>query len=517
MLFWIICAALTILVVGAILLPFRRQEGTVIPDSPAAYDLQVYRDQLREVDRDLARGIIAADDADRLRAEIGRKVLEADRKLTLEAAKGPRKGGALVGAALIALLLAGGAFGIYWREGVPGLRDLPLSARLAEAEQLHTNRPSQAELETVAPTPPEAAPVDPQFAQLIEQLRQAVARNPEDPQGLTLLAQNEARLGNLTAAREAQEKLITLRGDQANAAELTQLAALMVQATGGIVSPEAEALIDRALAADPHYPQARYVQGILYAQNARPDLTFRIWAGLLEQGPADAPWIGPIRESIEDLAWIAGEPNYQPPTMGAAMGLSGPTAGQMADAQMMTPEERQQMIAGMVEGLEARLTTQGGTAQEWVRLISSLKVIGQDDRAAQMADLARAAYADQPDALTQIEAAASAQPPADGAPMTAPMAGDAPGPSAEDIQAAGDMTAEQRQRMVQDMVQRLESRLATQGGTADEWARLISALMVVGNEAHARDILAEARQRFADHPESLAVIDAAAQSAGITE
>ncbi|MDO5611621.1 MAG: c-type cytochrome biogenesis protein CcmI [Paracoccus sp. (in: a-proteobacteria)] len=514
MLFWIICAALTALVVGAILLPFRRRDDAAIPDSPAAYDLQVYRDQLREVDRDLARGIIAADDADRLRAEIGRKVLEADRRLTLEAAKGPRRGGALAGAALVALVLAGGAFGLYWREGVPGLRDLPLSARLADAEQMRANRPSQAELETNAPTPPETVdPADPQFARLIEQLRQAVARNPDDPQGLILLAQNEARLGNTTAARDAQERLVALRGDQASASELTQLAALMVQATGGIVSPEAEALIDRALAADPHYPQARYVQGILYAQNARPDLTFRIWAGLLEQGPPDAPWIAPIRDSIEDLAWVAGEPNYQPP----AMGLTGPTAGQMADAQLMTPEEREQMIAGMVEGLEARLTTQGGSAQEWARLISSLKVIGQDDKAAEMADLARTAYADQPDALTQIEAAASAQPPAGGVMMGMPMAGDAPGPTAEDIQAAGDMTPEQRQQMVLDMVRRLESRLATQGGTADEWARLISALMVVGNEAHARDILAEARQRFADHPESLAVIDAAAQSAGITE
>ncbi|MDO5706127.1 MAG: c-type cytochrome biogenesis protein CcmI, partial [Paracoccus sp. (in: a-proteobacteria)] len=439
MLFWIICAALTIVVAGAILAPFWRQRAAVAK-SPAAYDLQVYRDQLREVERDLSRGVITAEDSERLRAEIGRKVLDADRKLTAQTAAGPQRRGTIIGAALVVALLAGGAFGLYWREGAPGLRDLPLSLRLAEAEQMRQTRPSQAELEAEAPPPPEnAVPADPQFVALIEQLRQAVAQNPDDPQGLTLLAQNEARLGNLTAAREVQERLIALRGDHAGAPELTQMAALLIQATGGIISPEAEALIGRALTADPTYPQARYIQGLLFAQNGRPDLTFRVWAGLLEQGPPDAPWNGPILETIGDLAWIAGEPNYQPPGMG--MEMPGPTAGQVADSQMMTPEERQQMIAGMVEGLETRLTAEGGTPDEWVRLISSLRVLGQDDKAADMAARAREAFAGQQDVLDQIEAAAGGQAPAGG-----PITG-RPGPSDAELAAGGQLPAEDQAQM----------------------------------------------------------------------
>ena len=74
---------------------------------------------------------------------------------------------------------------------------------------------------------------------------------------------------------------------------------------------------------------------------------------------------------------------------------------------------------------------------------------------------------------------------------------------------------EDRRRMVEGMVEGLETRLATQGGAPDEWARLIGALVVIGRQDHARDILAEARARFAATPEALAVIAEAAGKAGL--
>ena len=68
--FWITVAGLAIgvsAVLGLVLL-----RGRVGEAPPAAYDLQVYRDQLKEIERDTARGVIAAEDAERLRAEISR-------------------------------------------------------------------------------------------------------------------------------------------------------------------------------------------------------------------------------------------------------------------------------------------------------------------------------------------------------------------------------------------------------------------------------------------------------------
>ncbi|HIC67090.1 MAG TPA: c-type cytochrome biogenesis protein CcmI, partial [Paracoccus sp.] len=67
--FWIFSAALTLLVAAAIFLPIWRARDGARAESSATYDLRVYRDQLREVDRDLERGVIAPEDAQRLHTE----------------------------------------------------------------------------------------------------------------------------------------------------------------------------------------------------------------------------------------------------------------------------------------------------------------------------------------------------------------------------------------------------------------------------------------------------------------
>ena len=409
--FWIICAA-TILIVGlAIVAPVLRRRGQAA-EPAAAFDLRVYRDQLREVERDLERGVIAPEDADRLRAEIGRKVLDADRRVSQVGAL-TRGGGRVLAVGLLAVLLAG-AVALYLRQGAPGRDDLPIARRIAQAEAAYQNRPGQAEAEARAaamPRPPaQAAPED--FQALIEQLRTAVARNPDDPRGLALLATNEMRLGNTAAARDAQQRLVEVQGAAATADDLVRLSALMTEAAGGLITPEAEAVLARALDADPAHPQGRYLLGLLQLQNGRPDRAFPIWRRLLEEGPADAPWVAPIGAAIRDLAWLAGQPDYVPPEPMPSpipAPLPGPDADALAAAEGMSPEDRRQMVAGMVAQLEARLARQGGTPEEWARLISSLVVIGNADHARMIWTEAQTRFAASPDALETVrQAAASA-------------------------------------------------------------------------------------------------------------
>ena len=90
-----------------------------------------------------------------------------------------------------------------------------------------------------------------------------------------------------------------------------------------------------------------------------------------------------------------------------------------------------------------------------------------------------------------------------------------PGPDADAMAAAGEMTPEERQQMIDGMVKGLEDRLATQGGSPEEWARLIGALAVKGERDHAQEILTEARSKFAADPQALVVIDGAAGQAGL--
>jgi cytochrome c-type biogenesis protein CcmH len=89
------------------------------------------------------------------------------------------------------------------------------------------------------------------------------------------------------------------------------------------------------------------------------------------------------------------------------------------------------------------------------------------------------------------------------------------GPSAADVEAAGDMDEAERADMIRGMVEGLAARLAADGGPAPDWARLIVALSVLGEEARAREILAEARGVFAADPAGLAALDAAAREAGL--
>ncbi|NIY99592.1 c-type cytochrome biogenesis protein CcmI, partial [Salipiger sp. HF18] len=112
--FWIIAGATALLVAAllvAALLRGRRETG------PAeAWDLQVYRDQLREIERDAARGAIAPDEAERLKTEVSRRILAADAKIRGGKPAAPRASGpAMVMGTLIVLVLLGGGMGLYWQ------------------------------------------------------------------------------------------------------------------------------------------------------------------------------------------------------------------------------------------------------------------------------------------------------------------------------------------------------------------------------------------------------------------
>lgn len=399
--FWITCAALVAIVAIAIAAPLMR--GRSDTDEPAAaFDLRVYRDQLREVERDLERGVITPTDAERLRVEIGRKVLAADRALEREATSRRAPGGLIAIAALLALL-AGGVL-LYTEIGAPQRPDEPIARRIADAQALYDRRPDQAMAEANAPKPQLAQP-EPEYADLIEQLRKAVQANPDDPRGLELLAEHESRLGNTIAAKQAQARLVALRGDTASGGDWARLAALTVEAAGGLITAEGENAVAQALERDPRNPQARFMTGLLQIQSGRPDLAFPVWAQLLTDGPESAPWIAPIRTSIRDLAWFAGQPDYTPPeTSGNTM--PSPDADALTAAEEMTPEQRQEMIRGMVKGLENRLSNQGGTPQEWARLIGALPVIGEADHAQNILAEARTRFAGDAPALEIIETAA---------------------------------------------------------------------------------------------------------------
>ena len=396
--FWIAASIITLLVAASLILALRNARGVVLTSADS--DQRVYRDQLEEVDRDLARGVLSGAEAEAVRTEVSRRLLEADTRAQSAAQNSTGHIGIATGLVILAVFTGG--TGLYLVMGAPGYGDLPLKERIAAVARASEVRPNQKDAEAEAavflPLPPEA---DEAFLQLMTRLRGAVAERPDDLEGLTLLARNEARLGNFEASRIAQTHIIDIKGDAVAEEDLIRLLDVMVYATGGYVSPQAEAVIKTLIERSPNNGQGRYYQGLVLAQTGRPDLAFPIWRRLLEVSPPDAPWVPVIRSEIEAMAFAAGV-EYQLPESD----LRGPTSEDIASAADMEDADRREMIEGMVIGLADRLANEGGPPEEWAQLIRALGVLGRSKEARTIAAEARTLFTEEdPNALALIQQA----------------------------------------------------------------------------------------------------------------
>ena len=413
--FWIAALVAALLAAAWLARPLLTAAAPAEPE--AAHDVQVFRDQLRSLDRDVERGVLAQAEAEGSRAEISRRLLaaaaEAERQAPARPA--PRAASRALAAGLVAALLLGGG-GLYLWLGAAGAPDRPLPARLDEVRSRQAQRPSQAEAEAQlaaaqdpAPTA-EPSPEEARMRDLVGQLRTALAERPDDVRGRRLLADSLMRLGDVQAAQAAMREAIELQGDAAPAEDRVALAEAMILSAGGYVSPEAETQLGRALQADPTNAVGRYYAGLALAQTGRYGLALRFWRALLREGPPDAPWIAPIRAQIADLeqaAAQAGQLEEAGPEAPAAP-LPGPSREQMEAAGEMTDQDRAAMIEGMVAGLAERLQAEGGAPAEWARLIRAYGVLGRAEEAAAAYAQAREAHAGDAAAEAEIEAAARA-------------------------------------------------------------------------------------------------------------
>ena len=399
--FWMAIAFLGISCGVILTLPFLRRRHDSLPS--ADYDLRVYRDQLGEIDRDLARGAILPEEAARMRTEVSRRILLADSKSKAEHEFGnpPRILGILT-ALLVFTALGAGTILLYARIGSPGTADMPIEKRIELSDIERAQRLSQSAAEAKAPVtpPPEASS---EFLELMEKLRATMTENPNDLMGLELLVRNESALGNFTAAYKAQARLVSIKKESATAQDYAHLSDLMITAAAGYISTDAEAALRTALKINPVEPLALYYLGLYFIQVDRPDKAFQLWDSLLRSSAPDAPWISYIHTRIEDLAWFAGNFNYEIPSIST---VRGPTLEDIEAADEMTPEERQEMILSMVSGLEDRLANEGGPVEDWARLVVALGKIGNIQKAHEIHDEAFEIFAASPEALRIIGNAA---------------------------------------------------------------------------------------------------------------
>ncbi|MGB3416821.1 MAG: c-type cytochrome biogenesis protein CcmI [Mesorhizobium sp.] len=343
MLFWVIAAVLTLGASLAVLLPLAGGPKTS-SDGPS-HDLEVYRDQLSELDRDVERGLIQPAQADQARAEIARRILRLD-PAAEKATSGKSSGFSrlLATAAVLAVPLV--SWGFYAGLGSPDLPSQPLAQRLTKN------------------------PADSTVDELVAQAETHLAGNPSDGRGWDVLAPIYLRMQRFPDAVTAYRNAIRLDGE--SAARQAGLGEAIASEAGGIVSSDAQAAFDAALKLDPANVKARFYLALAMAQEGRNDEAAAGWQALLAMLPQDSPW----REAVEAALSRAGKPGANPDET-----AGGPSRDQIEAASSMSAEDRGAMIETMVAGLDEKLRQNPRDWEGWSKLVRSYVVLGKADQA----------------------------------------------------------------------------------------------------------------------------------------
>jgi cytochrome c-type biogenesis protein CcmH len=373
MFFWFVAALLTLGASLAVLMPLARG-GRPVP-AAADHDLEVYKDQLKELERDAQRGLIKPAEAEQARAEIGRRILKlgAGTEQGQPDVAAPPLARMAGMAAVLAVPVISWAF--YGYLGSPDLPSQPLQARL------------------------EADPVKNSIDELVARAEKHLAANPDDGKGWDVLAPVYLRMGRFDDAVGAYGAAIRLEGS--TAAREVGLGEAIASAAAGVISDEAQTAFERALRLEPDHPKARFYLASALAQDGRMQEAVAGWQAMLADLPPDSPWRKPTEEALAEAGnRLAGgkEPAAAP----------GPTQEEIEAAASMTGAERTAMIETMVAGLDEKLRQNPKDPEGWQRLVRSYMVLGRrtDAQGALKRGLA-ALGDDSPDAVALSEFSAA--------------------------------------------------------------------------------------------------------------
>jgi len=296
--FWIAAGLLTALSLAVLCWPLlRRRENTSA--SRRAINAAIFRDQLADLERDLASGTLSRDDYATARDELERRVLEDVADDGSPAAEAPKR---LPRTAIsLGLSLPVAAVALYFVLGNPAALD-------PAAQQ--GNMPSQAEVE-----------------QMVSTLAARLEKNPENPQGWAMLGRSYKVMGRLEEAGKAFDKAGAFMESEPEL--MLEVAELSAELNQGKVEGRGAALLKKVLQTQPDNPQALVLAGTdAYFRQDYP-AALRHWERVLAQVPPDSEDARNLGAGIEKVRSLMGQgastpvPAAKPAPTGKAAAVSG--------------------------------------------------------------------------------------------------------------------------------------------------------------------------------------------------
>ncbi len=261
---FVLASALLVAVTLLLLLrPWRRRAADVVA-STREINAGIYRDQLAELDRDLAAGTLAETDHAQARGELQRRLLD-DTSVTEAAATAPAS--ARTTTLVIALAVPLLAAALYTQLGQPAALDP--AARQASTQ--------------------------PDVEKMVATLAARLEAKPDDPKGWAVLGRSYRVMGRMPDAQKAFERIgAELDRDPVLLAEYADV--LAANNNGNLEGKPMEA-VGRALKLDPDNPMALALSAT--AAFNRQDMPSAVaqWERLLKQLPPDS----------EDAKWVQGQ------------------------------------------------------------------------------------------------------------------------------------------------------------------------------------------------------------------
>ncbi|HSE36506.1 MAG TPA: c-type cytochrome biogenesis protein CcmI [Blastocatellia bacterium] len=288
-LFWVICALMIVIALAFVLPPAlqRSDDAEIVSDEERKQaNIEVYRDQLSELEADLRNGIIAEDQYAQDRDETERRLLE-DTATT----RSKTTAGAPISARNTAYLL-----GI----GLP-LIAIVFYLRVGEPDRITNPAPVGAPASASSEAPPERSQeqIEANVAKLAERLK----ANPNDAQGWIMLARSYSSMEKYGEAAGAYAKATELNPKDADL--LAEYAFATAMAEGRSLEGKPVEIINRALKVDPENPKALQLAGSAAFQAKDYKKAIDYWQRVLKKVPPGSEVAETINERITEAKTLA--------------------------------------------------------------------------------------------------------------------------------------------------------------------------------------------------------------------